>query len=114
MLLAFARNAHVRLDSAASPRTVSPGLTMTHVEDHSVYRKVAEIIRDLAGKRAPSEIVPSTRLVDDLGFDSIMAIRIMLEIEKVFGIDVASRSDEIDIAGIATVEDLASVVQKLS
>ena len=87
---------------------------MSTMQQDAVVRKLADLIRGIAGKRAIVNVGPETRFVEDLGFDSVIAIRMMLELERAFGIDVAARSDEIDIAEIVTVRDLASLVRRLS
>jgi acyl carrier protein len=87
---------------------------MSTISQDSVFGTLASLIRRIAGKRATTDVGPDTRFVEDLGFDSVIAIRMMLELERTFGIDVAARSDEINIADIVTVRDLASLVQRLS
>ena len=87
---------------------------MDNMQTESVYDGVVGILRRVAGSTYSGPISPGMRLVDDLGFDSVNAIRIMLELDRTFGIDVAAKSDTIDIASITTVQDLVVLVRRLS
>lgn len=55
-------------------------------------------------------IIPDTRLVDDLGADSLDSIEIVLAMEIEFDIEIPD--DEID--RVETVQDIITIVQDLS
>jgi acyl carrier protein len=81
--------------------------------DGVTYGQVVAIVRDVAGPTAGSELGPSTRLIDDLGFDSFTAIRLMIEVDRSLGVDLAARSDEVDLTRIVTIGDLVKLVRQL-
>ena len=56
------------------------------------------------------KIVPEAHVFDDLNFDSLDSVQVVLEIEKEF--DIEARDDEID--GIQTVQDIIDLVENLS
>ena len=86
---------------------------MHALSDEVISSKTVGVLRGIIGARLSNKISPSSHLVDDLGFDSVMAIRVMLEFERVFKINVAEKSDSINIAEIVTVGDLIGLVRRL-
>lgn len=87
---------------------------MNDAQSDSVLHGVRSVLRKVAGKRYSGEFSPGTRLIDDLGLDSVDAIRIMLELERAFSIDVAAKSESINVAEITTVDDLVGLVRRLA
>ena len=74
--------------------------------EHRLAAEVAEIVRD-AGKVPTDRFIGSeSRLVDDLGVDSLDLVAIYLRVQDRYGVDV----DDDDVAGLRTVGDLASYV----
>ena len=55
-------------------------------------------------------IVPEAHVFDDLNFDSLDSVQVVLEIEKEF--DIEATDEEID--GIQTVQDIIDLVENLS
>jgi len=54
------------------------------------------------------DITPESRLVEDLGADSIDAVQLVMEIESEFGVTIP---DE-ELAALKTVGDLVGCIQK--
>jgi acyl carrier protein len=76
--------------------------------------KLFKIIVEILGKRQHGEIRLESNLVEDLGFDSMMAIRMMMEFETTFGINIIEQSDHINLADIKTVGDVLDLVGRFS
>lgn len=73
-----------------------------------VLEKVAEIIaKELNSKK--ENITMETRLVEDLGADSLDAVEIMFALEEEFGIEI----DDDSARSIKTVGDLVNYIEKL-
>lgn len=73
-----------------------------------VLEKVAEIIaKELNSKK--ENITMKTRLVEDLGADSLDAVEIMFALEEEFGIEI----DDDSAQSIKTVGDLVNYIEKL-
>ncbi|MGM9899247.1 MAG: acyl carrier protein [Bacilli bacterium] len=73
-----------------------------------VLEKVAEIIaKELNSKK--ENITMETRLVEDLGADSLDAVEIMFALEEEFGIEI----DDDSAQSIKTVGDLVNYIEKL-
>ena len=65
----------------------------------------------LLGDRIDKDkIVPEAHVFDDLNFDSLDSVQVVLEIEKEF--DIEATDDEID--SIQTVQDIIDLVENLS
>lgn len=88
-----------------------------HAENHqkdppdpTVFDRVAAIVRDhVDGARlTPVGIKPETRLVEDLGCDSLDVIEIAIAIEDDFGCDL---TDGI-IDTLATVGDIVAYIER--
>ena len=56
------------------------------------------------------KIVPEANVLDDLNFDSLDSVQVILEIEKEF--DIETTDEEID--SIQTVQDIIDLVENLS
>lgn len=56
------------------------------------------------------KIVPEANVFDDLNFDSLDSVQVILEIEKEF--DIETTDEEID--SIQTVQDIIDLVENLS
>ena len=54
-----------------------------------------------------AELSLETKLIDDLGFDSIKALELLLDIEKAFAIEI----DENDVVGIDSVEHIIRLIE---
>ena len=71
---------------------------MSHAETE---RKVKEILAEKLSID-PAGIQPVSRLLDDLGMDSVLAIEILFELEEAFDVRIA----EADIVKAKTVKDI--------
>ena len=59
---------------------------------------------------AAAEITPDSRLVDDLGMDSLDAVELAIATERQFGLSI---SDE-QVSKLVTVADIMKLVEQLS
>ncbi len=59
-------------------------------------------------EREPEEVTEEARLTDDLGVDSLMAMEVMVTVDKKFKIDI----HEEEFATIKTVRDAVAMVMK--
>lgn len=71
---------------------------------NEVRKLVAEIT-----EREPSEISDSAHFVDDLGLDSLMAIEMMVAVDKKYKIEIS----EEEFGTIKNVNDAVELVQRL-
>jgi acyl carrier protein len=69
---------------------------------------LAEIIEEVTGIE-PSEVTPEKSFVDDLDIDSLSMVEIAVQTEDKYGVKIP---DE-DLAGLRTVGDVVSYIQKL-
>ena len=76
---------------------------MTNIE--RIVKVISEELRIDKDK-----IVPEANVFDDLNFDSLDSVQVILEIEKEF--DIETTDDEID--SIQTVQDIVDLVENLS
>jgi acyl carrier protein len=71
---------------------------------NEVRRMVAEIT-----EREPSEISDSAHFVDELGIDSLMAIEMMVAVDKKYKVEIS----EEEFGKIKNVNDAVELVQRL-
>lgn len=71
------------------------------LDREAVLRQVIRIVSEQGGVRA-DQVHPTSRLVDDLGFDSLTLVETALEIDEEFDISVP---DEL-MGEVRTVEDV--------
>lgn len=69
---------------------------------------LAEIVEEVTGIE-PSEVTPEKSFVDDLDIDSLSMVEIAVQTEDKYGVKIP---DE-DLAGLRTVGDAVSYIQKL-
>ena len=67
-----------------------------------VYKIIKDILTDDVEK-----IKPESKLIDDLGADSLTAVEIVMEIEKELGVDI----DDSEVEKIVTVQDIINIVE---
>ena len=67
-----------------------------------VYKIIKDILTDDVEK-----IKPESKLIDDLGADSLTAVEIVMEIEKELGVDI----DDSEVEKIVTVQDVINIVE---
>jgi len=67
--------------------------------------KVKEILVNELGVE-PSEVIPEANLIEDLGADELDVVKILMQVEKDFGIKI---SDD-DSANMATVRDIENAI----
>ena len=67
-----------------------------------VYQIIKEILTD-----DESKLVPTARLIDDLGADSLTAVEIVMELEKKLDITI----DDSEVDDIVTIQDIINIVE---
>ena len=67
-----------------------------------VYQIIKEILTD-----DESKLVPTAKLIDDLGADSLTAVEIVMELEK--KLDITINDSEVD--NIVTIQDVINIVE---
>tara|TARA_B100001063_G_C16352182_1_gene351874 strand:+ start:184 stop:408 length:225 start_codon:yes stop_codon:yes gene_type:complete len=67
-----------------------------------VYQIIKEILTD-----DESKLVPTARLIDDLGADSLTAVEIVMEVEKKLDITI----DDSEVDNIVTIQDVINIVE---
>lgn len=81
-------------------------------DQQETFEKVAEVIRSIT-EEDDLEIKPETRL-EDLGFDSIRFMNLILSLEDLVDKDIEEIVEEIDITQIATVQNVVDAAIDLS
>ena len=76
---------------------------------NETYEKVIEIIQELIGKR-DIEINEDTRFFEDLGFDSILTMQLLVEAEENFGFD--SEDSEESLQAFETVGKFVEFIER--
>lgn len=77
---------------------------MTHpagIIGHRVRDVIAAV-----GEVEPASVTGSSRLAEDLGFDSLRLVELALALESEFGLDEVDETTVLDIATVADVEAL--------
>jgi acyl carrier protein len=67
-----------------------------------VYKVIQDVLTDDINK-----IKPESKLIDDLGADSLTAVEIVMELEKKLGIEI----DDSEIEKIVTIQDIINIVE---
>jgi len=67
-----------------------------------VYQIIKEILTD-----DESKLVPTAKLIDDLGADSLTAVEIVMELEKKLDITI----DDSEVDNIVTIQDVINIVE---
>ena len=78
------------------------------LSEQQILEGLGEIIEEIAGVD-PSEVTPEKSFVDDLDIDSLSMVEIAVQTEDKYGVKIP---DE-DLAGLRTVGDVVSYIQKL-
>ena len=78
---------------------------MSRLPDADILDAIADVVRSKFGWRGRLE--PTTRLVEDLGLDSLKSLELAIDIENHFQI----RLDEASEAAIETAGDLATAIR---
>jgi acyl carrier protein len=78
------------------------------VTDSTLVPEIAELVRSVAKLAPETVIVGETRLVEDLGVDSLDLVGMFLEIQDQYDISV----DEDDVPSLQRVGDLAAYVAR--
>jgi len=82
-------------------------MTNGHVTSEKVREEVKRLIAELT-EREPGEITDTALFVDDLGVDSLMAIEVMVALDKRYKIDIR----EAEFNKIKNVNDAVDVVMQ--
>ncbi len=67
-----------------------------------VYQVIKETLTDDEAK-----LVPTAKLIDDLGADSLSAVEIVMELEKKLDISI----DDSEVDQIVTIQDIINIVE---
>ena len=67
-----------------------------------VYKVIQDVLTNAIDK-----IKPESKLIDDLGADSLTAVEIVMELEKKLGIEI----DDSKIEKIVTIQDIINIVE---
>lgn len=94
-----------RLDRGAQ---TDEGSHTVAASQEEIIAGLAEIIEEVTGIE-PSEVTPEKSFVDDLDIDSLSMVEIAVQTEDKYGVKIP---DE-DLAGLRTVGDVVSYIQKL-
>ena len=70
-----------------------------------VYKVIQDVLTNDIDK-----IKPESKLIDDLGADSLTAVEIVMELEKKLGIEI----DDSKIEKIVTIQDIINIVEDKS
>src|SRR6201997_2042716 len=92
----------------AVPVTPSIEGAIVPTTQEEIIAGIAEIIEEVTGIE-PSEVTPEKSFVDDLDIDSLSMVEIAVQTEDKYGVKIP---DE-DLAGLRTVGDVVSYIQKL-
>ena len=76
------------------------------MDKKEIERKVREILADRLDTTI-DKVLPSSRLIDDLGMDSMKAIEVMFELKDILLIDVADN----DFMKVKTVADVVKLIE---
>ncbi|MGE9268535.1 MAG: acyl carrier protein [Verrucomicrobiales bacterium] len=77
------------------------------MSDKSVTEKVTDIIVDQLGVSA-DQVTPESKMIEDLGADSLDAVELVMAVEEEFGIEVPDEEAE----KLVSVGDIISHVEK--
>src|SRR5690242_10784927 len=100
---------HIKIDPVritSSNNQLEGAIVATTQEE--IIAGIAEIIEEVTGIE-PSEVTPEKSFVDDLDIDSLSMVEIAVQTEDKYGVKIP---DE-DLAGLRTVGDVVSYIQKL-
>ena len=78
------------------------------LSEQEILTGIGEIVEEIAGVDA-GEVTPDKSFVDDLDIDSLSMVEIAVQTEDKYGVKIP---DE-DLAGLRTVGDVVSYIQKL-
>lgn len=76
----------------------------------TILDQVIELIQEIAEKELPENITEETQFMEDLQFDSIMLIQMLVAAEERFGFD--STESEEGLLAFRTVGDFVKFVEK--
>jgi acyl carrier protein len=76
--------------------------------DAKLVAEVAEVVRSAAKLRPEVLIGPETRLVEDLGIDSLDLVGVLLQVQDRFEMAV----DDEDVPSLARVADVAAYIAR--
>ena len=72
--------------------------------------KIINLIKQIVTGNKVKEVHLGSKLYEELGFDSMMAIRLLLSLEEECGLNLEEA--DIDLAQIETVADVVNVVEE--
>jgi acyl carrier protein len=76
--------------------------------DAALVAEVAEVVRSAAKLRPEVLIGPETRLVEDLGIDSLDLVGVLLQVQDRFDLAI----DDEDVPALARVADVAAYIAR--
>ena len=74
----------------------------------STYDHVCKVLDDMLGL-SPQELTPTSRIVEDLGADSLDVVEIVMALEEEFGIEIPDEDTE----KLHTVSDVVAYIDRL-
>ena len=72
--------------------------------------RIHKIIADQLGV-SPEKVVADSRLVDDLGADSLDTVELTMKLETEFGIEIPDQDQQRHIGASSTVQDVVSYME---
>jgi acyl carrier protein len=76
--------------------------------DPILHSELADTVRSIARIPSGVEIAPESRLVEDLGIDSLDLVSIVLTAQELYGVAI----DEDEVSGLRTMSDLVVYVDR--
>ncbi|WP_026882930.1 acyl carrier protein [Clostridium akagii] len=81
--------------------------------DDLIVNKVMKIMKKFSKDTEDNILINlDTDLVNELRFDSIMTIKMMIELNEEFNINLAEISDDLNFSDIKKVSDVVSLIEK--
>jgi acyl carrier protein len=85
-------------------------------KNNSTHNGSFELVKDLVSKILADdlgdiELTPETKL-EDIGYDSIKFINLLLSLEDIINVDLENIAAEIDPASIRKISDIVELVEK--
>lgn len=84
------------------------------MSDKNIKNKILEIIKHNVAENLRDAVHEQSRLVDDLGIDSLTMIKIAIQAEQMLGFDLLDQAnEETSLFEIQTVEDVFNFISKV-
>lgn len=80
-------------------------------KNENIEKKVIICVKKIIGNKYKKVIISETNLNNELNFDSLDLIRLIMELESCFSINIIQRSDEIELDNINTIQDIVKLIE---